>query len=279
LVTKKKFLKRRSRAKKPDRFLSLYRLSKFLNAKFGSRDSVDLSTLAFFIPPVLEYSFSKEGSAELSNAKPDWANEGKRLQRELLEDLTPILKAARKNDDLSVGHGLRMLLKKIDNLQLQSRLILETGTPQVVSYKSDPKDPSRGTPKGQQRQTLESILAEDDSVRRLRGSEKMLPNPAVRHLGPERRILKIGGAKWIIRRKFDNPRCAREALYGIISNALETGEFSRLKRCNECQRFFIGEDPRQEYCKPKCRDEHHDRDAVNRVRRSRRKKQRALLDS
>jgi len=61
----------------------------------------------------------------------------------------------------------------------------------------------------------------------------------------------------------------RKFFYGIILEALENGEFTRLKKCLECEYYFVAFDPREIYCKPECREVRHGREAKDRMRKSR----------
>src|SRR5262249_28923107 len=67
-------------------------------------------------------------------------------------------------------------------------------------------------------------------------------------------VLKLLEYDWIIStRIFQGVESLRQSLYGIIIDALESGELSRLVKCSNCPRFFVTEDWRQEYCTPRCR--------------------------
>jgi hypothetical protein len=40
---------------------------------------------------------------------------------------------------------------------------------------------------------------------------------------------------------------------------METGKLAKLKTCNVCEKFFIQDDVRQEFCSEKCRYDFHNR--------------------
>src|SRR5262249_29364479 len=67
-------------------------------------------------------------------------------------------------------------------------------------------------------------------------------------------VLKLLEYDWIIStRIFQGVESLRQSLYGIIIDALESGELSRLVKCSSCPRFFVIADRRKEYCAPRCR--------------------------
>jgi len=99
-------------------------------------------------------------------------------------------------------------------------------------------------------------------------------NPAYRYLWAGQKVLKTpDGEKYIVRKHSFQPSSPEQHLYGIIIEILENGELKRLKRCPECQKFFVAEDLKQTYCTPKCKLTRDERDAPNRMRRYRKNKQ------
>lgn len=79
------------------------------------------------------------------------------------------------------------------------------------------------------------------------------------------RVLRIGGKRWLVDSSFRysantlgpwSYRLVRQMFYQPLISALETGEFKRLRRCKwrECQKFFVAEDLRQEFCSDQCRN-------------------------
>lgn len=78
------------------------------------------------------------------------------------------------------------------------------------------------------------------------------------------KALKIGGRHWLVEPWFHwerNPltkwsdRLVRQMFYRPLISALETGEFKRLGMCKrrECQKFFVADDLRREFCGDDCR--------------------------
>jgi hypothetical protein len=66
-------------------------------------------------------------------------------------------------------------------------------------------------------------------------------------------------------------------LYGEIIDALERGYFGRLRRCRECPKFFVAEDPRQKFCTPACMLTADKKAARERVKEWRESKNKKLL--
>jgi hypothetical protein len=99
-----------------------------------------------------------------------------------------------------------------------------------------------------------------------------MQNPEFRYLGYGQRVLNLRGTKWIVRRRFLGEGSLRGWAYEAIITALENGDFVRLKKCKECEKFFVAEDLRQKFCNPQCTRLHHDKEAADRVRRSRKRK-------
>jgi len=107
-------------------------------------------------------------------------------------------------------------------------------------------------------------------------------NPEVHRFGGNQGLLNIFGNKMAVHRLYYgidvldsrgpvtlDIDTATKDLYGIVLEALETGELARLRMCLECEDFFIAKDPREIYCKPECREVQHRRDAKYRMRESR----------
>jgi len=99
--------------------------------------------------------------------------------------------------------------------------------------------------------------------------------PSAQSYSSGQRVLNIGEGKWIVRRVFPKLPSPRQRLYEVIISALESGELSRLKKCLECQRFFVAEDTRMKFCPPECYKSNDRRKAVGRSRKSRNNKKEA----
>src|SRR5262249_41402474 len=79
------------------------------------------------------------------------------------------------------------------------------------------------------------------------------------------KALEIGGRHWLIQSYFHWERdpltkwsdhLVRQIFYRPLISALETGEFKRLRMCKrkECQKFFVAEDLRRDFCSEPCRN-------------------------
>jgi hypothetical protein len=84
--------------------------------------------------------------------------------------------------------------------------------------------------------------------------------------GPEGPIMHIGGKKLIVYHKIG---LESAGFYGLIIKTLEDTSFQKLKRCKECQRFFIADRLSDKFCRPECSKAYFDRGAIDRVRKSR----------
>ncbi len=151
-----------------------------------------------------------------------------RLRNELIEDLVPLIEPdefTRPRDQLT------KLLQKVNTMGLQTRWHLEWA---VASWKA------------------------------IAGSKLIARGQRHSPLGPGRGVLKIGNEKLTVRHAFED-RYARElvkreglvealrkCLYLTVVSALEDGTFLRLRRCQECQRFFIAGRLGKKYCTDKC---------------------------
>jgi len=88
---------------------------------------------------------------------------------------------------------------------------------------------------------------------------------------PFERVVKIGGFNWLLR-KSQTGDSIRARLYRVVVEALETGELVRLKKCDECIRFFVAKDPRLNVCSEGCERLRDNRGAKDRERRYRERK-------
>jgi len=88
-------------------------------------------------------------------------------------------------------------------------------------------------------------------------------------------LVKVGKQKFYVS-KLLYGRSPKERMYGLVIDALERGDFSRLRRCTECHRFFAADDLRQKFCIASCRDKADRRDAKRRVRAMRKRQRHSL---
>jgi hypothetical protein len=99
---------------------------------------------------------------------------------------------------------------------------------------------------------------------------------SMRLLGPERRVLKLAGQKFIVCRQLSTFKSFWELFYGTIVESLENGAFSRLRLCATCGKFFLA-DPKRRFCPgTRCKDDFHSKTANERVKKFRRRKKRMV---
>ncbi len=87
---------------------------------------------------------------------------------------------------------------------------------------------------------------------------------SVRLLGPERKIVKLGGRKFIVCRQLSPFESFRELFYGVIAESLENGSLSKLRICPECDTVFVAGDPKRRFCSDSCKDEFHNQSRIDR---------------
>lgn len=92
------------------------------------------------------------------------------------------------------------------------------------------------------------------------------------------RIVSVGGFRWLLKKQLP-ATSMRERLYRIIIEALEGQELSKLKRCEECQKFFVAEDPREKLCSPECKRLHEREGSKRRMQKLRRRRGEAESES
>jgi hypothetical protein len=93
-------------------------------------------------------------------------------------------------------------------------------------------------------------------------------------------LLKILGGTWYVSKMPDlNHRGPLEDfLWWTVIDAMETGELAKLKTCGLCEKFFLQDDIRQEFCSEKCRYDFHNRTRQNEgYFRKKRKERRDLM--
>ena len=112
---------------------------------------------------------------------------------------------------------------------------------------------------------LDSLL---DKIRRLNLHFRWYAEPtqhqgSLRLLGPERKVLKLAGRKFIVCRQLSTFESLRELFYGVIAESLENGSFSRLRICPECHRALVADHPKRQFCEnKKCKDSFHNRERL-----------------
>jgi hypothetical protein len=70
------------------------------------------------------------------------------------------------------------------------------------------------------------------------------------------RPFEINGVKLFT---FESPEAYsfEKIFYWLLFNAFRNGEFSRLRKCLRCPKFFVPKDLKQKFCSNRCKDKHH----------------------
>jgi hypothetical protein len=199
--------------------IALSGLVTFLNIDFDAVHSDDLNALKE--SSFLDYILVKDALKDAKQAKD--------VQREMKEDLVPILAP---NGDISVAEAyqrIEKLLKKLNEVAVKAEWHLEP-----VDYEWE--DISN-----------DEAQSEWELVAKPSGAERQQPE----FLNSIRTInIELLGHRWFLGRQIQEIgiNFSRENLYLTIQDALETGIFSRLKLCPQCNNFFIADDSRQRFC-------------------------------
>jgi len=218
----------RVRRSQPD-FTSPELLVQFLNFTFDSRGKVKLGE----DPAVRLLLYSVYRSKVQRGLR-----EARKIQKQIIEDITPLLVRERAKDDQghqAVLSHLKALIQKINRLRLKSEWIVAFGDQEIRFHDGE-----------------RNLLFEP-----LRSQNPFLMGPPT--LGPKQRILKIGKTKWIVYRQLFDESSLHKWLYGILISVLEDGYFASLRRCEECQKFFIAEDARKQFCGDNCKTAFHNK--------------------
>src|SRR5262249_29224828 len=74
-------------------------------------------------------------------------------------------------------------------------------------------------------------------------------------------VLKILGGTWFVSKmpNLNHRGPLEHFLWWTVIEAMETGELAKLKTCSLCEKFFLQDDVRQEFCGDKCRFDFHNR--------------------
>jgi hypothetical protein len=125
---------------------------------------------------------------------------------------------------------------------------------------------------------LDSLL---DKISRLNlhfrwSAESTQHQGSMRLLGPERKVLKLAGQKFIVCRQLSTFESFCELFYGTVVESLENGTLPRLRLCHTCRKFFLA-DPKRRFCPgTRCKDDFHSKTANERVKKFRRRKKRLV---
>lgn len=210
-------------------FTSLELLVQFLNFAFDSQGKVKLGENRAV--RLLLYTVYR------SKVQKGLKEAGK-LQKQIIEDITPLLARDRAEDvqgEQAVLSYLKALVQKVNRLRLRSEWIVAFGDQEIRIH-----DDERN----------EAIIFKPLSLQ----NPFFLGPPS---FGPKQRILKIRNTKWIVYRQLFDESSLRKWLYAILISILEDGNFASLRRCEECQKFFIAEDVRKQFCGDDCKTAFH----------------------
>jgi hypothetical protein len=186
----------------------------------------------------LNFDFKKDDPAKLKGkdgghmlAFLHWPgdDEGQKLQAEIRAELTAIVPPAMTKTPEEAYTLLEALVGKINKMGLNPEWNLEAVDYAVAGY-NDSK------PGKYELELLEKSASEKREVSKL--------------LGPGQRVLKLFGSRWVVSTRILGAAVTslQKSLYGIVIDALESGELVRLRRCLNCQVFFVAKDPKRKYC-------------------------------
>ncbi len=157
----------------------------------------------------------------------------KKVQSELQQILIPIIPPAKATTATEAYHRMQKLLEMINKLQrgLPTRWAVEPVRHDWAEI-GDPEHPE-----------FELRRKEPEEVEKT-SSDLLSPYSRLNILGYEWFFGRDPGIREV------SIGFTRENLYIIILDALESGEFSRLKRCQwkDCQVFFVAEPPSRKAC-------------------------------
>jgi hypothetical protein len=190
----------------------------------------------------LNYDFKTDDPAKLKGkdaghmlAFMHWSSEEEvqTLQAEIRGELTAIVPPAKTQTPEEAYGLLEALVRKVNKMGLNPEWNLEAVDYEVGGY----NDPKTGK---------FELELDKKSVREKSEVYKLL--------GYGQRVLKLLGSNWVVSTRIlgGAVRSLRESLYGIVIDALESGELVRLRRCLNCQVFFVADDLKQKYCTKGC---------------------------
>jgi hypothetical protein len=230
-------------------FISLKSLADFLNFSFVLMDSTTLDALRY------QYGqWPVSLAASLWTWDPDDAvseNDACNLQQELQRDLTPIIPPAKVDNPTEAYKRIDKLFKKINDVGLHT------------GWSIDPVEHT-WAPVRHSSEFGAFELIKKAPVKKRETSET---------LSSPQRVIDVLGYKWFLGRVPEgfSTTLSRDKLYLVILDALERGEFSRLKRCqsDKCQKFFIADPPGKSFCNPEHTLEADENEATRHVREQR----------
>jgi hypothetical protein len=179
--------------------------------------------------------------------------EAEKLQAEIGRELAAIVPPAKTRTPEEAYRLLEALVRKINKMGLNPEWNLEPVDYEVGAY----NDPKNG--KSELELFRKSARGKSELYELLGGGQK---------------VFELLGYNWVVNTRILGPavESLRESLYGIIIDALENGELVRLRRCLNCQVFFVAEDLKQKYCAKGCMKAADQKNALKRVREWRKQK-------
>ena len=156
-----------------------------------------------------------------------------KLQRELIGYIDPLI-TSEAIKDVSQWEQLITLVKKINSLDLKWRWAIASGENEFEI-----------------------------------GDGNTTANPARRFLATGQKLLEIQGKKWIVMKSSIDFNSLEEILYATVIKVLESGDLKWLKRCKECDKFFVPKDLRRKFCSSRHTKKYYDEGAPDRVKKSR----------
>jgi hypothetical protein len=187
----------------------------------------------------LNFDFKKDDPAKLKGkcaahmiAFVHWPREQEeveKLQAEMQGELTAIVRPATTQRREEAYLLLEALVRKINTMGLNPEWNVEAVDYETGGY----IDPKTGK---------YEVELHEKSARHKSEVSKLL--------GYRQRVFTLLGFKWIVSTRILGAAVTslRKSLYGIVIDALESGELVGLRRCLNCQVFFVAEDLKRKYC-------------------------------
>jgi hypothetical protein len=203
----------------------------------------------------LNFDFQKDDLEKLKDkdaahmlAFMHWPSEREvqRLQAEIQGELTAIVPPAKTQTPEEAYGLLEALVSKINKMRLNPEWNLEAIDYEAGGY----VDPKTG------KYELE-----------LHKRSEREKSEVYKLLGAGQKRFTLLGSKWVVSTRIlgAGVTSLRQSLYGIVIDALESGELVRLRTCLNCQVFFVAEDLKQKYCTPICMKAADQKNALKRV--------------
>jgi len=178
----------------------------------------------------LNFDFGSEDARQIKKFFRDWLVEARfppnqkarRLQTKLKRELLPIIAPQDRPDRQKAEERLSRLVARINKIVLRPTW------------------------------SVESVDDWEDY--------EMFPDANLAKF-PVPPVLKILGGTWYVSKmaNLSHRGPLENFLWWTVIHAMETGELAKLKTCSLCEKFFLQDDVRQEFCSDKCRYDFHNR--------------------